>query len=108
MTTRLSMSSLFVAFALVAGCGGSEPAKPAQGGPAPAAPAKTPIIPVKKAADWCKEHGVPESACTKCNTDLIAQFKEKGDWCDKHGVPKSQCIECDPSVAAKLAAMAPK
>jgi hypothetical protein len=109
MTLRRSMSSLCVALAAVAaGCGGSEPARPAPGGPAPAAPAGAPLIPVKKAADWCGEHGVPESACTKCNADLIPQFKGKGDWCDEHGLPKSQCVACDPSVAAKLAAMAPK
>lgn len=75
---------------------------------APAGESKAPLVPVKKAADWCKEHGVPESACTRCNTDLVAAFKAKGDWCDKHDVPKSQCVACDPSIAAKLAAMAPK
>jgi hypothetical protein len=105
MTARLPVFPLLVALC-VAGC--SEPAQPAKGAPAPAQPAKAPAIPVKKAADWCGEHGVPESACTKCNADLIAQFKAKGDWCEKHGLPKSQDVECDPSVAAKLAAMAPK
>jgi len=108
MDSRLSTSSLFVALALVAGCGGSEPAKPAPNAPAANEPAKAPLIPVKKAADWCKEHGVPESACTRCNSDLIAAFKAKGDWCDKHDLPKSQCVACDPSLAAKFAAMAPK
>jgi hypothetical protein len=105
MRLRFSTSFL-VAFLAVVGCGEAAPGKPA---PAAApAPASAPVIPVKKAADWCKEHGVPESACTKCNTDLVAGFKAKGDWCDKHGLPMSQCVECDPSVAAKLAAMAPK
>jgi len=105
MRLRLS-SSLLVASLVVAGCGEAAPSKSA---PAAApAPASAPAIPVKKAADWCKEHGVPESACTKCNTDLVAQFKAKGDWCDKHSLPKSQCVECDPSLAAKLAAMAQK
>jgi hypothetical protein len=108
MKLRVAVPSLLVALALVAGCGGSESAKPAAESPAPAAPAKAPIIPVKKAADWCKEHGVPESACTRCNAELVPAFKAKGDWCDQHSLPKSQCVTCDPSLAAKLAAMAPK
>lgn len=59
-------------------------------------------------ADWCAEHGVPESVCTRCHPKLIAEFKQKGDWCDKHNLPKSQCIDCDPSLKAKFEAMAPK
>ena len=98
------LSALVVAAAL-AGCGGSEPVKPA---PAAPAPAKAAAIPIKKADDWCKEHGVPESVCTRCNEELIPAFKEKGDWCEQHSLPKSQCVACDPSLAAKLAAMAPK
>ncbi len=60
------------------------------------------------AADWCAEHGVPESVCTRCHPKLIAEFKQKGDWCKEHGVPESQCIECDPSLKEKFQAMAPK
>lgn len=59
-------------------------------------------------ATWCAEHGVPESICTKCSPNLIAEFKQKGDWCKDHELPKSQCITCDPSLKAKLEAMAPK
>ena len=58
--------------------------------------------------DWCAEHGVPESVCTKCNPKLIAEFKQKGDWCKEHNVPESQCTICDPSLKEKFAAMAPK
>lgn len=95
--------------AVAGGCGGSESPKPDSGAPkgAPAEPV-TPIVPKKAAADWCGEHGVPESACTKCSADLIPPFKAKGDWCDKHGLPKSQCAACDPAVADRLKAMAPK
>lgn len=57
--------------------------------------------------EWCGEHGVPESICTRCSPALIADFKQKGDWCDIHTLPKSQCIECDPSLKEKFAAMAP-
>ena len=49
-------------------------------------------------ADWCGEHGVPESQCTKCNPDLIAAFKATNDWCAEHGVPESQCLKCNPGL----------
>lgn len=45
--------------------------------------------------DWCQEHQVPESQCTKCNPDLIPAFKATGDWCKEHDVPESQCTKCD-------------
>jgi hypothetical protein len=48
--------------------------------------------------DWCGEHGVPESQCTKCNPDLIAAFKATNDWCEEHGLPESQCTKCNPSL----------
>ncbi|GMU82418.1 MAG: hypothetical protein AMXMBFR47_22890 [Planctomycetota bacterium] len=60
------------------------------------------------AEDWCHEHGVPESICTRCNAKLIADFKKKGDWCKEHNLPESQCVKCDPMVADKFKAMAPK
>ena len=58
-------------------------------------------------AEWCAEHGVPESICTRCHPKLIADFKQKGDWCKDHNLPKSQCIQCDPGIKAKLEAMKP-
>jgi hypothetical protein len=48
--------------------------------------------------DWCGEHAVPESQCTRCNKDLIPAFKATGDWCDEHGVPDSQCLKCNPNL----------
>lgn len=48
--------------------------------------------------DWCEEHAVPESQCTKCNTSLIPAFKATGDWCEQHKLPKSQDRECNPSL----------
>jgi hypothetical protein len=71
-------------------------------------PAKAPLIQKAQVADWCPEHGVPESACTRCNAKLIAQFQAKGDWCKEHSLPESQCIACHPELEAKLKAMAPK
>jgi len=93
-------AALALVLALAACSGSTEPPAAAEH----ASPSVTP----GSYEDWCGEHGVPESACTRCNADLIASFKAKGDWCEKHSLPKSQCVDCDPSLAAKLAAMAPK
>ena len=48
--------------------------------------------------DWCGEHAVPESQCTRCNPELVAAFKATGDWCAEHGVPESQCLKCNPDL----------
>ena len=48
--------------------------------------------------DWCEEHQVPESQCTRCNPDLIPAFKATNDWCEEHGVPESQCLKCNPDL----------
>lgn len=48
---------------------------------------------------WCVEHGVPEGECTRCDSTLIAAFKEKGDWCREHDLPESQCFKCNPKRA---------
>jgi hypothetical protein len=51
--------------------------------------------------DWCEEHGVPESQCSRCNPDLIPAFKATGDWCPEHGLPESQCKICNPGIEIK-------
>lgn len=48
--------------------------------------------------DWCGEHEVPESQCTRCDPDLVAAFKATGDWCAEHGLPESQCLSCNPDL----------
>jgi hypothetical protein len=48
--------------------------------------------------DWCGEHQVPESLCTRCNPSLIAAFKATGDWCPEHDLPESQCLICNPDL----------
>ena len=53
---------------------------------------------------WCPEHGVPEGECSRCDSSLIAGFKEKGDWCKEHDLPESQCFKCDPKRAEKFIA----
>jgi hypothetical protein len=40
--------------------------------------------------DWCSEHEVPESQCTRCNPALIPAFKATRDWCEEHQLPLSQ------------------
>jgi cobalt-zinc-cadmium efflux system membrane fusion protein len=49
-------------------------------------------------SDWCAEHRVPESQCTQCNSELIAEFKAKNDWCGEHGLPESHCRLCNPDI----------
>lgn len=97
---------------LAGGCGKSDADKaqgPAAESSPPAAPQPVvPLVPKTQAADWCKEHSVPESACTRCNPALVAEFKKKGDWCEQHNLPKSQCIACRPGLEAQLKALAPK
>jgi cobalt-zinc-cadmium efflux system membrane fusion protein len=51
----------------------------------------------------CKEHGVLEALCTKCNPKLAAVFKAKGDWCEEHGFPESVCPKCHPERGGKPA-----
>jgi hypothetical protein len=48
--------------------------------------------------DWCGEHQVPESMCTRCNPKLSAAFRATGDWCEEHGLPESQCKLCNPNL----------
>lgn len=84
-----------------------EPSTPPSGASDKTAP-KTPLFEKKDAADWCVEHVVPESICTRCNDTLVASFKAKGDWCGQHGLPESQCFTCKPELKAKFEAMAPK
>ncbi len=48
--------------------------------------------------DWCLEHAVAESVCTRCNPSLIAAFKATHDWCAEHGLPESQCLQCNPDL----------
>ena len=48
--------------------------------------------------DWCDEHDVAETACTRCDPSLVPAFKATGDWDDEHGLPRSQCLKCDPNL----------
>ena len=52
----------------------------------------------------CREHGVLEAVCTKCNPALIPVFQAKGDWCPEHGFPESICPICHPERGGRPAA----
>lgn len=98
---------LVLAAALFFGCADSSKA-PVSPASTKTEPAKTPLVHKAEIADWCPEHGVPESVCTRCNEVLVAQFQAKGDWCKEHKLPESQCVACHPELEAKFKAMAPK
>jgi hypothetical protein len=87
-------------FALAAGCSKekeSTPEKVATPEPSAQVHAAEGAVPGSH-EDWCAEHQVPESQCTRCNPDLIAAFKATGDWCEEHGLPESQCLKCNPEL----------
>jgi hypothetical protein len=110
MKIRIQLVSALVLVAatvLVVGCSNSSSPAPTTTSPA-SEPAKAPLVHKTEIADWCPEHGVPESICSRCNTKLVAEFQAKGDWCKEHSLPESQCITCHPDLKAKFAAMAPK
>lgn len=97
-----------VVLASLSGLAGCEKRSETAAKPAPTANQTPTADQTAAAADWCAEHGVPESICTRCNPKLIAEFKQKGDWCKEHNLPESQCVQCDPTLKEKFEAMAPK
>ncbi len=66
-----------------------------------ATPASPPDARAEAADAMCKEHGVLEAVCTKCNPALASVFKAKGDWCEEHGFPESFCPICHPERGGK-------
>jgi hypothetical protein len=84
-------------FLAAAACGKTAPQNEAPGAGAKADAHAAAGVKPGSHDDWCGEHQVPESQCTKCNPSLVAAFKATGDWCSEHGVPESQCTKCDPS-----------
>jgi len=69
-----------------------------------AAPATTGQLASNAEGAMCKEHGVLEAVCTKCNPKLIPIFQAKGDWCAEHGFPESFCPICHPERGGRPAA----
>lgn len=76
-------------------CGGSTESAADKSSASPHAPSG---VEPGSHADWCGEHAVPESQCTRCNPDLVPAFKATGDWCAEHGLPESQCLACNPEL----------
>ncbi len=70
---------------------------PTASAPAATAPPVATITPGSH-EDWCAEHAVAESQCTRCNASLVPAFKATGDWCEEHTLPESQCLVCNPEL----------
>lgn len=88
----ISIATVAILFLIMGACGEEEAARDEEH--AHAAPGATP----GSYEDWCGEHAVPESMCTRCNPSLIPAFQATGDWCAEHGLPESQCLACNPDL----------
>lgn len=90
---------VFLCASLALACSKKETseASPVATGSAPGAHAAAAAKPGSH-EDWCAEHAVPESLCTRCNSSLVPAFKATGDWCAEHGLPESQCTICNPNL----------
>ena len=89
------MATLLIAAMALSACGTK--AENEAGGAASEKHAAAGVVPGSY-EDWCGEHGVPESVCTRCDPSLIAAFKATNDWCAEHGLPESQCLKCHPDL----------
>lgn len=96
---RLLIPLTLVLLAVASGCGKKEAAKAPEAAKQAAAEPKN----ESQEAGLCKEHGVLESLCTKCNPKLAPIFQAKGDWCAEHGFPESVCPICHPERGGKPA-----
>lgn len=90
------IAALTMVFSLTVACNKEKKTEPTASKTASAAAASS----VKPGSheDWCDEHQVPESQCTKCHPELIPAFKATGDWCEEHQMPESQCRKCKPDL----------
>jgi hypothetical protein len=106
MKTSIMWSAALIAL-LITGCGGRGNETPsATSGTVAEAPATPPtgeghapatVVPGSY-EDWCAEHEVAESQCTRCDPSLIPAFQASGDWDAEHGLPMSQCKIHDPNL----------
>ena len=97
--TRISTMFLFLAVVGFAACDKGTASPEATGHGVPGAEPGS-------HEDWCGEHQVAESQCTRCNATLIPVFKASDDWCDTHGLPESQCLACNPDLKIERPAKA--
>jgi len=106
MKATLSLLAM-MAVLLIAGCGGNTQSQSAGTGTAETQPATPPtgeghavtanIVPGSY-EDWCEEHQVPETQCTRCDPSLIPAFQAANDWDAEHGLPMSQCTIHNPNL----------
>jgi len=97
-TRRVACALLLAGLTSSCGPSGGGERKPDEASAAPK--------PAAEPADgaMCKEHGVLQALCTRCNPKLAAVFQAKGDWCAEHGFPESFCPVCHPERGGKPAA----
>jgi hypothetical protein len=107
MKTTIYWSAALAAL-LVAGCGGQRGNETPQ--TTTESHAEAPVTPPTGAGhaganvvpgsdeDWCAEHEVAETQCTRCDPSLIPAFQASGDWDAEHGLPMSQCKIHDPNL----------
>ena len=97
------MAALLIVITAGFGCGKGDQTRAPEGSTAtdtsggPASGHAEGIVPGSH-EDWCDEHQVQETMCTRCDPSLIPAFKASGDWDETHGLPKSQCLKCDPTL----------
>src|SRR5262245_5704885 len=94
MSTRI-LASLCLTL-LLGACSEKPAEKPAAG--SSSEPHASPTVVPGSYEDWCTEHDVPESQCTRCDPSLSAAFQATGDWCKEHGLPESHCRQCNPNL----------
>lgn len=105
MKATLSLLGLLAVLLMAAGCGTGSQTQTTQGESAKSATPPTGeghavvagIVPGSY-EDWCGEHGVPETQCTRCDASLIPAFQAANDWDAEHGLPMSQCTIHDPNL----------
>jgi cobalt-zinc-cadmium efflux system membrane fusion protein len=95
---RILIPVTLVILVVASGCGKKEAAKTSEKAKQAAAEPKK-----EAEAGLCKEHGVLEALCAKCNPKLAPIFQAKGDWCAEHGFPESVCPICHPERGGKPA-----
>lgn len=100
---RLLCLIILVPLAIATGCDESRPTPEAATVQASASTQKSDQPPPSQEEGMCREHGVLEALCPKCNPKLAVLFQSKGDWCAEHGFPESICPTCHPERGGKPA-----
>lgn len=105
MKSILSLLGMLAVLVIAAGCGTGTRTSTTKGETAKATTPPTGEDHAAVAAivpgsyeDWCDEHGVPETQCTRCDQSLVPAFQAANDWDAEHGLPMSQCLIHDPSL----------